>query len=337
TTHTFNVIKQGSTSGKRLLVIDMPGNSLIPIAGIGSQDNLDNMSGTRTPGTGNGPYKKGPFYSLASRTDITYSSDALMNIPNIDFVGYRAKSAGISPLVLTNGEFYLVSPNDTTMLTSTYAGSTVTTIALVGSSGTANITVDGVTKTATYVTSTTQTATNFVTANAAAYSAAGYTLTSSAANLIWSAKNPNMGSKTGKIANVTGTLSGTQIRDEKNDLLASVIRQMTSSLPVGQTLKKVYFKRLDNITTDANQTRVTSTYFDQLTHDNEFDVLLNGIQAGGRTIAGPIGYNQVYGFVMEDGRRGLIKVTPSVIGTFPVSLPTAGNGVLYGSIKFQEN
>lgn len=62
---------------------------------------------------------------------------------------------------------------------------TVHNLTLTGSSGTGSISMAGVVRTATFNTSLTQTATDFVTANAAAYLAAGITLTSNAAVLIF--------------------------------------------------------------------------------------------------------------------------------------------------------
>jgi len=61
------------------------------------------------------------------------------------------------------------------------------TFTLTGTNGTANITVAGVTKAATFATDLTTTAANFVTAWAADYLAAGVVLTSSGADLIFEA------------------------------------------------------------------------------------------------------------------------------------------------------
>lgn len=80
------------------------------------------------------------------------------------------------------------------------------TITLTGTSGTANITVDGVAYTATFATSLTQTAANFVSANSAALTARGITVTNNAAVLTFEGQG-NMFPAT--IANATGTLAGT--------------------------------------------------------------------------------------------------------------------------------
>jgi len=94
-------------------------------------------------------------------------------------------------------------------------GSDVATITLTGSSGTADITVNGITKTATFNSSLTQTATDFVTANAAAYLAAGIVLTSDTADLIFTV-NATEGypiiTVDAEIENKTGNLDGTIVK-----------------------------------------------------------------------------------------------------------------------------
>ena len=333
----FTVIKKGSTNGKLLTVIDMPGYTTARFAGIGNQNNMDILSGNKSEADAR--YRKGAFYSLGLRSDIALTSDVLRSAGKVDFVGYITKSAGTDP-VLTNGSYYLVSPSDTTVLTTKYAGATVTTIALVGTSGTADVTVGGLTKTITFSKDLTTTATSFVTANKAAYAAVGLTLTSNAANLVWSAITKNVGFTPVTFVPLTGTLYGNEVRDAKLDLLASTIRQLNMKLSAsGSALRKVYFKRLDNVTGTNN---VTPAYFDLLTHDNEFDVLLAGIATEATTAIGPIKLNEVYGFVTDDGRRGLIKtapinsVSPSGASNATV-VPTAGDGVLFCTIKAQEN
>lgn len=335
--NTFTVIKKGSTSGKLLTIIDMPGYTAARFAGIGNEDNLDILSGVR--GVADVNYRKGAFYSIGLRSDIFMTSDALLLAEKIDIVGYKTKSAGTDP-VFTNGSFNLVSPSDTVVLTSTYAGATAATIALVGTAGTANITVGGLTKTITFTgATTTTTAAAFVTANAAAFAAVNLTLTSNAANLVWTAKIRSVGVTPVKIVTVTGTLFGNEVRDAKLDLLASTIRKMAKNLKAsGKDLRKVYFKRLDNVT---GTNKVTPAYFDLLTHDNEFDILLAGIAAEAKTAIGPVNLNEVYGFVTDDGRRGIIKTAP-VNSANPAGIvnatnaPTAGDGVLFCTIKVQE-
>ena len=81
------------------------------------------------------------------------------------------------------------------------------TIQLAGTSGTLDITVEGVTATATYATSPTQTATNFVTNFTATYAAVNVTVTSSGDTLTFEADNGSFTSDsyvTEVIANLTG-------------------------------------------------------------------------------------------------------------------------------------
>ncbi len=84
----------------------------------------------------------------------------------------------------------------------------VTTVTLTGTSGTANVTIAGVNYLATFDTNLTTTASNFVTAHAAAILAAhGFTVTSAAADLIFTQTKGNTANPT--IANVSGNLAGT--------------------------------------------------------------------------------------------------------------------------------
>jgi len=78
---------------------------------------------------------------------------------------------------------------------------------LSGSSGTGTVSMAGVSKTATYATSPTQTATNFVTANADAYLAAGITLTSSGAVLIFTTSDVTKYKAPPTFVNLTLTLA----------------------------------------------------------------------------------------------------------------------------------
>lgn len=172
-------------------------------------------------------------------------------------MGYKTKATGTNP-VLVNGQFYLVSPSDTIILTSRFTGAPA-------------------------------------------------------------------------------------VPDTQSLKMRHTIRAMAAVLQSsGKQLRKVLFKRLDNIT-GANQ--VTAADFDVLTHDNEFDVLLAGTAASGTTYAGPVGFNEVYGFVMDDGRRGMIRtiaptiqVTTTVGGLVPgtiYTIPNPSTGNLLCTIKFR--
>ncbi|HEX7904480.1 MAG TPA: hypothetical protein VF487_11420 [Chitinophagaceae bacterium] len=253
--HSFSVIKKGSTNGKLLTKIEMQ-FSVYNRDGIGTQDNLDLAAGIKLV-TGEIMKNRGPFYSIDSRNDIAVSTDAIALADKVDFVGYKTKAAGTSP-VLANGQFYLVSPSDTVILTSRYTGSAAT-------------------------------------------------------------------------------------QDTQNLKMRNTIRSMAAALQGnGKTLRKVLFQRLDNIT-GPNQ--VTAAGFDVLTHDNEFDVLLAAIPTSGTTYAGAVGFDEVYGFVLDNGRRGLIRtisptvqVTTDVGGLVPgtiYSIPNPNAGNLLCTIKFR--
>jgi hypothetical protein len=86
-------------------------------------------------------------------------------------------------------------------------GTTTRTATLTGSSGTANVTIDGVDYLATFATSLTVTAANWITANATALLALGYTATSNAAIITISALTVDF--PTVAVTNVTGNLAGT--------------------------------------------------------------------------------------------------------------------------------
>lgn len=84
-------------------------------------------------------------------------------------------------------------------------------ITLTGTSGTANITVAGLTKLATWNTSLTQTATDFVTSHATAYAAIGITVTAASGVLTFTATTRTAANIYGTptIVNVTTNLAGT--------------------------------------------------------------------------------------------------------------------------------
>ena len=355
----FTVIKKGSTEGKLLTVIDMPYSLK---HGIGTQVyGLDYRVGFNNDWMD--ARRSGPFYSIELRNDIRKSTDALTCADKIDFVGYLANSSRKNDPTITLNNYYLVSPSDTVLLTSTYAGSVIAQITMSGGATgqTANITVNGVTKLATYATSTTVTATNFVSANKAAYLAANVDLTSSLAVLNFSALKDGVGfnTRTTIVAGANSTLYGNDLMSVdlatyegasilKDVLLRQTIRAMAGKLKSeGKSLRKSYFKRLDNST---GPDKVTPAYFDLLTYSNEFDVLLKDVITGGKTYAGPVQLDQVWGFVLDDGRRGMIRTSPSIANTeyslfatpFPVTVvqPNQNDNSsynMYCTIKIQEH
>lgn len=85
----------------------------------------------------------------------------------------------------------------------------VSTHTLTGTSGTANIAINGVNYLATFATSLTVTATNFVSTHAAALLLRGIVATSSTTTVILTAKHPGVKFTTTAAANATGDLAGT--------------------------------------------------------------------------------------------------------------------------------
>lgn len=333
--HTLSVIKKGSTDGKLLNVIDLQYTN-VKSRGIGGCEGIvDESEGIRPEAQGN---KSGPLFSFKYKMDFTNSLDAIANAKDIDLAGYRAWVTGTDPK-LTASNLYLVSPSDTTVLNTTFAGATAAAIQLLGSSGTANITLAGLTKLATFKSNTSQTATDFVNAHKAAFAAIGLTLSASGAKLSWVATKRNVGFEPVKVTALTGNLDG--VNDvtkviRKNLIVRNTMRQMAKKLKDdGKDLRTVYFKRLDNI---VGPNRVTAADFDILTHDNEFDTLLAGIREEGVTITGVLDLDQVYGFVMSDGKRGLIRTMPATIfldgNSVTVAKPNS-SFTYFGMIKYQ--
>lgn len=99
-------------------------------------------------------------------------------------------------------------------------------LTLTGSSGTANITVNGTAYLATYDTSLTVTATNFVTTHQAALAARGYKVTSNGAELRFD------GPHSVTIANVSGNLSGTAL--SRSSVVIFIPEGGTSEMLVSQ-------------------------------------------------------------------------------------------------------
>lgn len=365
TSEEFSVIKKGSTDGKKLktLIIAAADRSK---NGIGSQRGLNTTFGWRPLG-GFITLRSGLF-SLEYGQDIWRYTDAVEAADKIDLIGYLAPSASIATRVplIVSGSWNFVSPSDTTVLGSKYAGATVAKITLAGGGTTGgphtlNITVAGVKKALTWSgTTTTTTATAFAsTANKAAYAAAGVTLTNSAAVLTFTATTDNVGFDATKIEYVSGTMtaiddyvanpsteSGNSYNAYYDLMYRKVFRDMGKKLAKdGKQLVVAKFKRLDNIATADS---VSLRYFDMLSHDNEFDMLLADCAVNGSTVSGPVALDQVWGFVFSDGRRGLIRTSPTIVpedaaysgpnnvGTVIVTQPNVTPFTLWCTIKMAE-
>lgn len=99
----------------------------------------------------------------------------------------------------------------------------VDTVVLTGTSGTANVLCNGITRLATFNTSLTQTATDFVTSHAAAYLAAGVVVTSDGATLMFTSTVAGT-DFTGNtsITNATTNLAGTATMNVVSNVKVSI-------------------------------------------------------------------------------------------------------------------
>jgi len=368
TSEEFSVIKKGSTNGNKLKILTISAADRVK-NGIGSQRGL-NVPAEARSNANFGNYRSGLF-SLEYGRDIARYIDAVEVADKIDLIGYLAPSASIATRVpaIVSGSWNFVSPDDTTVLGSKYAGANIARITLKGGGTTGgphtlNITVAGVKKTLTWSgTSVTTTAAAFASAeNKAAYLAAGVSLTNSAGILTFTSTADNVGFDATKIEYVSGTMTAL---DDYNQMFSPIVgnnfnnyttysdmiyrkvfRDMGKKLASeGKHFLNARFKRLDNIATADS---VSLTYFDMLSHDNEFDTLLADCAVNGSTVSGPVALDQVWGFVFSDGRRGLIRTSPTVVpedaaysglnsvGNIIVTQPNASVCTLWCTIKMAE-
>lgn len=98
----------------------------------------------------------------------------------------------------------------------------VDTVTLTGTSGTANITVNGVAYLATFTTNLTTSAANFVTSHSAALALRGITVTSSGADVIFTAALAGRPQVVSNAVNATGDLAGTSVATTANTAAQSL-------------------------------------------------------------------------------------------------------------------
>ncbi len=144
---------------------------------------------------------------------------------------------GIWKAIFGSAAAYATATNDQIRLVSiTNSGiKQVDTVSMTGSSGTANITVNGVAYLATYASSTTVTATNFVTTNAAALLLRNVVVTSSAADIIFTAVLAGQPQLVTAAVNATGDLAGTVAHTTANTPAQDLTTDEAKS-----TLKSMY-------------------------------------------------------------------------------------------------
>jgi hypothetical protein len=165
----------------------------------------------------------------------------------------------------------------------------VDTVSVTGTSGTANVTFNGIDYLATFDTSLTVTAANFVTAHAAALLLRGVVVTSSVADLIFTSSIPGQPFTAVAIANVTGDLAGTRA--------ASVANTSPAALASGAAkaqLKTMYTDSPAELRAYPNDKKVYLV--DGYTYENYLTTLESTGSAGE--------------FSVESGRSALINGQP---------------------------
>ena len=147
----------------------------------------------------------------------------------------------------------------------------VDTITLTGTSGTANINVNSVNYLATFTTSLTVSATNFVSTHATALDAAGITVTSSGADLIFTAKTGGTAFTIAAPVNATGDLAGTLANTTTGKTLLSIV-DGGNIIPFVDTTSSGTF-RINNFIPAQSTSEVITNQFHQLPRSAGSDVV----------------------------------------------------------------
>lgn len=132
----------------------------------------------------------------------------------------------------------------------------ISTTTLTGTSGTANITVNGTAYLATFDTDLSTTAANFVTAHSTALLAAGITVTSGTGTIIFTGDNIGTSFTIGAAVNATGNLAGTtaatQIHKIKPYEFAITSLPITNDTTMAEVLSKYRSTIVDTIANKIN-------------------------------------------------------------------------------------
>lgn len=180
-----------------------------------------------------------------------------------------------------------VSPSDTQIKRVAFSNGAiaqVSTVTLTGTSGTANINVNGVDYLATFNTSLTQTAADFVTSHATALAARGIVVTSSTADVILTAAIAGTPFAAPTITNVTTNLAGSVAATTANtapaDLSAGESEDMFLALYQGadKVLKQVPKMSKVFLVTDSVYENY-ETYLESLGTERAHIKLENGYEA----------------------------------------------------------
>lgn len=147
----------------------------------------------------------------------------------------------------------------------------VDTITLTGTLGTANINVNSVNYLATFTSNLTTSASNFVTTHATTLDAAGVTVTSSGADLIFTAKVGGTAFTIAAPVNVTGDLAGTLVNTTTGKILMWIVDGGTL-IPFVDTTSSGTF-RINNFIPAQTTSQVITNQFHQLPRSAGSDVV----------------------------------------------------------------
>lgn len=138
------------------------------------------------------------------------------------------------------------------------------TVTLTGTSGTANITVNGVAYLATFNTNLTTTASDFVTSHATALSTAGVTVTSSAAVLTFVSADPSVLFTISDAVNASGDLAGTEAVAALSDKTLMWIVDGGTNIPFVDITSAGNI-RVNNYTPEETTSQVITNQYHRLT------------------------------------------------------------------------
>jgi len=170
------------------------------------------------------------FYAKATSRDLFSGSVDTWPTPTITTRG-EIREVGGSRFLSNEEKFYSKS-KEVTIRYNSAERVEIDTITLTGTTGTANVTVDGLTKLATFDTDLDTTAANFVTAHAAAFATQDITVISAAGGKLVFTGQTAKGAFTGAstCVNATGNLTGT---NADTQAYASVVENMKLKIDDG--------------------------------------------------------------------------------------------------------
>jgi len=152
-------------------------------------------------------------------------------------------------------------------------------VTLTGTNGTANITVGGLTKLATFDTDLIQTMINFATDYAEAYLEIGIIVESDGSEIMFTAQTAGIGFTSPVVENVTGDLSGTVWNYHENysgiDRSRDIIQSITLFATKAETLLEISEDTINEEKIEENKYGLHDYSWYYLNNDSEFDVSEN--------------------------------------------------------------